>query len=755
MRVILMVLFLGFLTINSYAQEAIGMNPLERAYLFHVVKKSPILDNSIGRYFEYTGPDIRFLNGNINYDSIETYIINTPEYLIIREQEIAKSSKGILAEAANKVAIWDLNKMLLAKRQNDPTFDNYATKYAVLESILLQKLPLAALDENGTKVHPRVNNLLNPSLSFEDKLAQMNVFKGADIQTQLLILTALAEATNEYVELRTKELYKSLGGQYETFHNWLIAVGDGSSTSGLLDEREKDEKGRWNRGLPKAIGLFPYQLYIQEPEKKKQEPKIMPRWYIERDFNTNGENRMTQIHFDVWGYNSAKQTTVVLEKAGRHYHLFGSVDTRFLSPDSSFSSGATFMGVINEIQHKYIDDITEKIVGKRGYDYWIEHYKVKKEETELKIEKSSKQLSDKGYTPVVTAKKPSKEVKKAKANAVKASVGADNWKGDPTTYDNKKQKSKNQSEIMYLYERFDWYKAKIKELEKEKKEAIELREKFEHQRDLYKRVMGMNWMNFTVKDGLYTFSDSSTFDIYTQDFTFPATAEPEHFEIRLIGVPNSAISKNVDEVMMHASIIDAKPKYDARIQVNLTDLFESNQFELTSPLFSAEDSVAVLHLFEQLLDKENDFKVIGRGNGAGEWNGVRVIASSKEEQTAYSEVGKWDESYSKLRLSEVLITLNRGILLEVNSYTDPVRSKFDKASPEVVSIKNQFKLTDNQVLSAYRSASILRKLKQELNVLAGQYLTREQAKIVIDKLNKTIDKSKITMGPISVKLSDF
>ena len=41
----------------GFGQVNEGLNPEERAYLFHIVKKSPILNNNFGRYFDYQGPD--------------------------------------------------------------------------------------------------------------------------------------------------------------------------------------------------------------------------------------------------------------------------------------------------------------------------------------------------------------------------------------------------------------------------------------------------------------------------------------------------------------------------------------------------------------------------------------------------------------------------------------------------------------------------------------------------------------------------
>src|SRR5690606_33205162 len=153
----------------------------------------------------------------------------------------------------------------------------------------------------------------------------------------------------------------------------------------------------------------------------------------------------------------------------------------------------TFQSIINELEFDKIAAITEKIEGKRGYDYWIAYYTEKRDETELKIEKSEKSYSDMGHAPITTSSKPSRKVKKSKKNAMKAGSGADSWEGQPTTYSGKKSKGKEQNDIVSLYERFQWYKAKIKEIEKEKAEAIDLRARYQLRLDEYKRLMGYNW----------------------------------------------------------------------------------------------------------------------------------------------------------------------------------------------------------------------------------------------------------------------
>ena len=89
--------------------------------------------------------------------------------------------------------------------------------------------------------------------------------------------------------------------------------------------------------------------------------------------------------------------------------------------------------------------------------------------------------------------------------------------------------------------------------------------------------------------------------------------------------------------------------------------------------------------------------------------------------------------------------------MEINSFTDPVRSKFEITNQSVADAKNKNNLTYNQILSAYRTASILFRLQEELNVKAGEYFDREKAKIIIDRLNTTFSQAKILVGKVSLK----
>lgn len=750
-------LLVFFLPLFIQAQVNEGLTAEERAYLFHVVRKSPILENNIGRYFDYKGPDIRFANKEINYDSVEIVIMNQPDLLIIRRDEIAKSPKGILSEAANKMAIWELNCMLQAKRGSDDELIPFKDKFKRFESLLIAALPPAALKvEDGIAYpHPKIYNVLNPSLSLDDKTAMVETFRFLNTNDQLVTLLAMNSAINAYVQDRSLEIFRLLGGVADTYQNVLVAAGDGSSTTGLLEEREKDEKGRWNKGMPKAVGLFPYQLEITTGASKKEQ-EISSLLATITDLSTVGNGKETNVHFDVWGYNSKKQTTVVIERHGLSYHLFGAGDTRFLSPDSTFSEGATFQSIINDLEFNRIAKLHEMIYGKRGFDYWIDYNKKKKDEVELKIEINEKNFSDLTLRPIKTKNKPSRKVRKEKKRQQKNHT-LDDKVPDTTVDGGKKQKGKSQNDIVYLYTLYEAYKKKIADLELQREEAIALMDKYQKRLSYFKQLMGLNWASYTEEDGLYTFSDSCTFDMYTQEFIFPAKYEAEDFEVRLIAIPETCLSEQADEVMLHINLTDAEPLYDARLQVELLNQFSSDKWDLHRSLFTQDDSVALMQFFEGLLDKSRPFSIIARGQGVGEWNGLRVIKANhpQDELEKAKKFQHDDPEMLRLRRSELYVFLEREIKLEVNSYTDPKNSNIEVVSPEFQKAMTAYNLSKNDILSAYRTARILQKLKEELNVLAGTYLDREKARIVIDRFNKEWSRLRISVGPTSFRLSDI
>lgn len=724
----------------SWSQEDQFLTPQNKAYIYHTVRKSPILEDNIGRYIRYTGKEILLPNGEVNYDSTEQVIINEPSLLRIYSSEIRKAPKGILAELSNKVALWELNKVLKAQRAGELEKEGLGKDYETFEMYLIKELPENALKDRGEglSVHPKIEKLNNPMLTFNDKVAMLEGFASWTDQQKMQVIQAYNKAINKWVEERSLELFQKLGGTADMFNNVLTAAGDGSNTSGMFEEREKDERGRFNKGLPRAVGLFPYDPYIgRKPSSKKNRDEILPMGYTIHTFETAGNGKKTNIHLDVWGYNSEKQTTVVIEKGGEYYPLFGSTDTRFLSPDSTFGEGLTYYTLINRLRND-MAALEEKVSGKKGLDHWIEYHEERKQDKLLEIDKTEKQLNDIRYGTITTT-------------------------GDQTDSDRKKRKKRQEKVVLY-YSQLAAIKKKIKELKEEKDNVLHEKQKLARRLQHMYDLIGTEWVPYEVNDGFYTFADSAKFDIFTQEFTFPPSDEKETFQIKLIAIPISHMSSQYDEVMLHMNITDAEPFYTAQVQLELNDLFASDEFDIEGQqLLTNEDSIAVIEFFEALQEKKMYFDIIARGQGIGDIKNGRIEKKKDPEtQSNYPgstpeerEKARNDSVFKSLRKTTVTLFINRCITLEVNSYTDPVKSNFTPPSEDIESYMAKYNLSKNEVLSAYRTYATLDKLRKELNVLAGKYLDRPTAKEVIDRLNERIEDTYIAVGKTSIKFDTF
>jgi len=701
--------------------------------MYHVVMKSPILLENIGRYFEYSGPNITLTNGNTNYDSIDVLIANKPDYLFIRSSEIGKCSPGIVAELANKTAIWELNLTLMAYMAGDDAEKlRHQAHFEKFENLLVEYLPetFVRITPSGKTFDPKLREVLNPSVSFNLKRDILMDMRNVNLVVAQAVLEALNKSVETWVENRTYQIFSMLGGKTKRFENVLLAAGDGSFTSGLLNEREKDSRGRFSRGLPRAIGFFPYQMYVTNNEKGDNE--LLSEHYPSVDLKTSGLGRITNIHPDVWGYNDKKQTTLVLEKGGQQYVLFGSQETRFLSPDSTFATGGTFMSIMNDLEFRLIADLNDKIYGKQGFDYWIKFYGDEAQRT--KFETIKIELDLKKY----------RESKNRNSNSSKRKI------------------QQLQNKFITKQNYIDKCEDNVEKLTKQRAVAKDLLDEYEAKLSQMKRLIGTNWVSWTMADGFFVFSDGATFDIRTQDFRFPPTEEQEAFEVRLLAVPFSAKSKEVDEVMVHLSLSDMPRDFDKKFQLSRVDWFESNSFVLNQPIFEKEDTVVVRDILEAMSTKLK-LEIVAEGSGIGKIENENLVKNPKpveetsypgataEERMASSQNG----AYKMLRQTLLFIDIRENILIEVNAFTDPVRTNFSPNSEVLKKWIAQRKISNNEALSVYRSMAVLLALKQELMHYAGEYLDRENASKVIDYLDVEFKKIKINVGTASIRIVDL
>lgn len=732
------------------AQVSQALTPEIQAYLFHIVKKSPILDQNIGKAFEYNGPNILLPDGKINYDSIDRIITVNPNFLIIRSNELSKCPKGIITEACNKTAIYEMCQQIKryadgATRTSLPLLDQY---FMTFFNALPSEFNRGKLVE--FLVNPAESPLLLTNISLTERLLTLQLkgsLKTADCKT---ILEAQGNALNSVIASRTRVLFNLLGGDSKVFISELMAAGDGSYTEGMMQERDKDEYGAWNQGLPRAIGLFPYELELSGEKKAT----IKTKRITERSFSSAGNYKETQVHFDVWGYNSTNQTTVIVEKGSKQYPLFGSQTTRFLTPDSNFSKGTTFMHVLNNLYSETYESLKVQLEGKEGLNEQVNETYKELGEIETLINQKEGDLGELYKDPYRTKNKTTKAERDRKKSE------DPNLVMKPTTKARKKAKNKQQWDLIELYASYDQTTSLLDHLIEERDE---LAEEFNHHDAIYrqyKKLLGEHWVPFTVKDGLYLFEDGTTFDVYTQDLTFKPTPYEETIDIRLMSIPDDYEGESSDEIMMHVSLIDAIPLYDADFQVAFEDVFESDAFEFNRTIFTEKDSAFFRKLFAEYKKNPLPISLNLKGLGVGKWKDSLIIRDIDQAELATypgTTVTQKQESrssipFKSLRHSSLQIKINRFLQIQIMSSTDPVVSNLNTQSLGLDELMETNGLSKNEVLSMLRTRAILLKTKDELTSICPNYLSTQLAKRFIDQLEQACNQSKYELNNVFIKL---
>ncbi len=748
MKTFIIFFILFFASIQSIAQQDDNLLSFERACLFHIVKKSPSLNANFGQFFEYSGPVVLLKDGMVNYDSIEQIITNRPDLLFIRKTEIAKGPPGLLAELANKMAVLELNKILLDRRvqyvQNS-SFSN--AHYNDFEKILTKELPPIAVVEKDSTFKPIKELYLftDPALTFRQKVEFLSKNKNFTDEDRRKILNAFSTAINSYIQNRCYEVYQALGGIASDFESHLVAAGEGGNTSGLLAEFEKNLSGKWNKGLPKAIGLFPYQL------ERYNTKEISPERVATISMNTTGNNKVTNLHFDVWGYNSKKQTTIVIEKNNKNYILFGAGDTKFLSPDSTFSGGSTLISVVNDLEKNDVGKLKERITGKKGIEEKLRTKIEKRAEVYKSIQVEEGKYMRFSNGKITVKKKAPRKVRRARRKALDSQSEQPNQSAKPVIKSNKKKKRKKQVDLIDLYHQYENLTKEIQYYQQLRTEEIEKLSLYTEKLDFYKSALGSNILSYRIQDSLYIFSDSSTFDMRTQEFQFYPSKKPEPFFIKLIAIPDNAIASTADEVMLHVSKIDQDPRLTATLNLNLSDQFAPDKFDLKQALLTKNDSLALRTISEIILKNETPIVIQANGFGVGQWNGNSVVKDPSPTEINTYPTSRTDSTYARLRKTAMYIQTNHKLIIEIESFTDPVRSgiTINNKTLSEVAVKNN--LSKNDLLSGLRTKTVMTTFQDEYIKWVANHYDANHARIIIDRFNNEFQKTRIRVGGINFK----
>ncbi|MFN3917859.1 MAG: hypothetical protein ACK4K0_08945 [Flavobacteriales bacterium] len=762
-------LFLFILSVNSLLSQS--SNPFltseERAYFYRVAMQSPVLYRNIGNALTYqgeykyqtvkhtkklaSGDKIERIDTLIDYDFIEEQIIYEPSLLEISMKDLSLASTGVLSEAAAKIALWKLYKELKRRDEDKPT----GVEAGVLDdfkSIVLQYLPDKAVRErsNGERaIQPKLDGLFNPNLKTNDRIAIVNGLSGYTTEEKTQVLQAFNKAVNQYISIKAEEYFLKIGGKKSQFNNMLLAAGDGSATEGLLGERERNARGKFYAGDPKGIGLFTYELTVGLDEKNNPVIKT-EKEPIER-FELLGDNKLTNLHLSIWGFNSDYKTTVAITKGVKTYLLYSSRITRELTPNSAAGRGLNYHDLLFRLEHQTIPFLVEEIEGKKGLKYWVKYYE---EQSALNIE---------------NLKKTEAELDEMRHNSVKKGGQVDSkqrGRGHPVPEVKKSEKNKiAQQKLIYYYNR----KTEMEKKLRESKENLAAAEKklMIHQLRLQKmkQNLGNQQQKYTVSNQIFTFEDGSTFNAFTQDFQFVDKAENEEFEIRLLAIGQDAMSELVDEVQLHINVSEGRyfPTDIKPIHISFTDVYKSDEFKLSQFELEPWERYELSEMLNQLLlSKSLEFNLWG--NGVGKRVGSKVLTDEKQveldkypgENKQEQEQAKSSDDYRLLRMSSLDVQNNeKSIVAIIHSYTDPIKSKLTYKKTEWAEVKKQLTVTDNQLLSALRTFDLLEYLCTEMVIVAHYDFDSKQSAKLIAKIEKALSQSIVKVGTKELSYSKY
>lgn len=710
----------------------------EKAVMFHVVAQSPSLNRNIGDLFEYKGDTVYFtyqlkngeLDSIVDYDSIEQNIVYEPSQLEVNFYEIQKLPTGLLSELATKMALQVTYKELKRRDEKKPEGISDSV-YVNFINEMVKNLPDKAVRIKGEKrtVIPKIDELLNPNIIFRDRVKILNELSGFKLVEQQQVLDVLNNAIQYFIQQKSYEFYLKLGGERGVYNAVLAAVGDGSGTAGLLYEKEINRKGHGKLGESKGVGLFTYETEISNNEGGQQ--TIVAKQSSLKEFKAI-ENGYTNVHFSIYGFNSRQQSTVVITHEGNAYLLYASKISKELTPDTTFGKGQTIHSIIRKLENISIPGVDEEINGKEGIKYWVKFYEDELADNSFKIKETEYELDENRYA-----------------------------------------QNRNQKKIKILQERLSRLysrKPQIQKLLDEKREELRVEEerlqRFRYRLDELKGFLGNFRMEYSHFGYVYTFEDGATFNTYTQDFKFPDSLKVKDFEVRVISIGPDAMTERVDEVQLEIGVTKGEPedKEYGDYFLELEDVFASDKFELNNFSLNPVDLYEVSKLLHQMYIQQGVLETKLRGNGIGKWEDHEVVASADKDIESYpgntdedKRLARESDEFKRLRFSNLEFVWKENILLlNVNSYTDPVKSNFSKKDIRMKPLMDSHpSLSENDLLSACRTFFISEKFMGEA-IRAAYFNFSDKEKIkLMGILKKNLEKMAVEVKGQQIQYAEY
>jgi hypothetical protein len=143
------------------------------------------------------------------------------------------------------------------------------------------------------------------------------------------------------------------------------------------------------------------------------------------------------------------------------------------------------------------------------------------------------------------------------------------------------------------------------------------------------------------------------------------------------------------------------------------------------------------------------------GYGIGKWQKNNVVKDLKPTELDGYPTSKNDSVYSRLRKTALYVQTFNKLEIEVESFTDPVKSSFQITNKNLLEIAKKHQLSKNDLLSGFRTKSVLLRFQDEYIKWVGKNYDAEKAILIIDRFNQEFQKTKITIGTVSIKIKEL
>ncbi|TLX72259.1 hypothetical protein E9993_18260 [Labilibacter sediminis] len=693
-------------------------NAQQKAWLYKIVMKTPPLKRNWEEFFVYQGKlpanvDRYAVNGRIvtkvreKWDLIEDSIIVNPDILLIDYAGIRKTSPGLIADASVKLALWELYVILKEGYDQSPPFSiNKTARY--FHDELFKVLP-SDLKKDG-KVHKKYASsfymLLNPSLPLNKKAGILSDIKKLPVSRQKAILEKWHHLVLEYVEKQSAIYFKNIVQDDTYFKGNLVAVGEGSGSSGLLSEYEKGGSEWIETGTGKGIGLFTYEMATKRGE-------LTPRFESDVYINTLVAEP-TLLHLSLWGMDSNKKPLILIKKDGKSYMLFADILSKEISPDPNKTKGISYLDRLVEFELKKITIPGEELNKSNGLLSIYQKEQSKKEVILGQIE--TLELEIDSLNKLESFNPQAKESRKEKIIVHLSNL---------TNKENRIKKL--EKKISDEYRKIDQARSKLNEMQ---------------------AVLGDDIQTWTKRDSVYTFSDGTIFNAFTQDLIFAEDSILKKVEVKLIAASFTLYIDQKDEVQMYVNTTGGVNRFSAKEDVavnkvgipdtifNQSFYFEPDEFDCGCALGSE-----YYDLFKKIgtavANKEKEIKLVLKANG------VESSESSvtKVNSSAYlNELSNKTEYKNARRVDIEVVEESENYIFVINGYADAVNSRLSKLSHNNRS-KYQKYYSQEQSLNIILSALRVSFALSELMRVAG--LDLSEGVIQLIPLNQNISLSEL------------